>query len=89
MLPETRVEFAVDGLDLEGILLATLVGGLEDVDTLDGGEASAEHSGPSKSNGVAGGGFNGENVEANGGLATLAGNECSLAGEGGATKRIW
>ena len=89
MLPETRVELAEDGLDLPGALLATLVGGLEDVDALNWGEGSAERCSPSESDGVAGDCLNGEDVEADGLLSTLTSNECLLAGEGGAAERIW
>ena len=88
MLPETRVELAEDGLDLPGALLATLVRGLENIDALDGGEASAERCSPSESDGVAGDCFDCEDVEANGLLGTLASNESLLAGEGGAAERI-
>ena len=89
LLPEAGVELAVHSLDLPGALLATLVGGLQDVDALDGGEALSEGCSPAESDGVAGDGLNGEDGEANGRLATLASLEGGLAGEGGAAEGIW
>lgn len=73
---------------MPGALLATLVRSLEDVDALDGGEASAERCSPSESDGVAGDCLNGEDVETDGLLSTLASYERLLAGEGGAAERI-
>lgn len=81
LLPETRVELAVDSADLPGILLALAVGSLEDVDTLDDWGTWAQSSGPSESNGLASDGFNGKNLEANGRLGALASLEGGLAGE--------
>ncbi len=89
LLPESRVELAEDGLDLPGLLLATLVGSLEDVDALDRGKTLAESYCPPESNGVTRDCFNGEDVETNRLLGTLASNECLLAWEGGAAERIW
>jgi hypothetical protein len=88
LLPETRVEFRVDRLDLPGVLATLAVGCLQDVDTLDAWGTGAESCAPSKSDGVAGDGFDGENLEANGRLATLTSLEGGLAGEGDAADGI-
>jgi hypothetical protein len=89
LLPEPGVEFREDGLDLPGVLLAALVGGLEDVDALDGCEALAERGRPAKSDGVAGDGVDGEDIEADGWLGALAGDEGGFAGEGSAAEWYW
>jgi hypothetical protein len=88
LLPETRVEFRIDGLDLPGILATLAVGCLQDVNTLDAWGTRAESGAPSECDGVTGNGFDGENLKADGGLATLTSLKGGLAGEGDAANGI-
>ena len=64
-----------------------VVAGVEDVDALDWG-LGAEGGGPAEGDGVAGDGVDFQDGEADGGLASLAGDEGGLGGEGGRAQGV-
>jgi hypothetical protein len=84
--PGAGIELGEDSLDLPSGGGGVQVGGLEDVDTLDG--RSAEAGGPAEGNGVTGDGVDVQDGESDGALRSLAADEGVFGGECGGAKRV-
>lgn len=82
-LAEELAELVTSGADDGGV--RTGLGGVQDGDTVGGDQVEANSSGPAEDNDAVGGdGVDGQDVEADGRLSTLAGDVGLWAGEGGA-----